>query len=66
MPIAAYAVFDGDYCDFQGNLLTVDGQEKVEVTLRVSRDEAMTLGERAAQEIIQNGGKAILKTFNKI
>lgn len=66
MPIAAFAVFDGDYCDFRGNLLSIDGREKVEVELRVPRDEADTLGERAAKQVIQNGGEAILKTFNKM
>ena len=66
MPIAAYARFDGDYCDFRGNILTTDGREKVEVELRVPCDEAMTLGERAAEKVIQNGGEAILKTFNRM
>lgn len=66
MPIAALAEFDGDYCDFRGNILTTDGREKVEVELRVPRDEAMTLGERAAEEVIRNGGEAILKTFNRM
>lgn len=66
MPIAALAEFDGDYCNFRGNLLTTDGREKVEIELRVPREEAVTLGERAAKEIIHTGGEAILKTFNKI
>lgn len=66
MPIAALAEFDGDYCDFRGNILTTDGREKVEIELRVPRDEAMTLGERAAEEVIKSGGEAILKTFNRM
>lgn len=66
MPIAALAQFDDDSCDFHGNLLTTDGREKVEVRLRVPRDEALTLGERAAEEVIRSGGEAILKTFNKM
>lgn len=66
MPIAAYARFDGDYCEFRGNILSIDGREKVEVELRVPRSEADTLGERAAEEVIRNGGDTILKTFNKM
>ena len=58
-PIAALAEIKNDEIVFKGNILSLDGKEKVEVNKNVSLDEADNLGKRAAEELLNNGGKKI-------
>ncbi|MDP1725296.1 MAG: hydroxymethylbilane synthase [Bacteroidota bacterium] len=65
MPIAAYAhVLNGNLV-FKGNVLSIDGKQKAEVQLEVNIEDAKFAGEKAAQQLINNGGAIILKTFQK-
>jgi hydroxymethylbilane synthase len=59
-PISALAEVKGDELIFKGNILSVDGQEKVEIEKRINRKDAFLLGYEAAGEILNNGGDKIM------
>ncbi len=63
MPIAAYAQVIDERIIFNGNVLTIDGKSKAEVHIEMDKDDALQAGEKAANQLLNNGGKAILKTF---
>lgn len=58
-PISALAEVKNDKVIFKGNILSVDGKEKVEVEKIVSVTEAADLGKTAAEYILANGGQKI-------
>lgn len=58
-PISAYAEMKDDDIHFRGNILSLDGKQKAEYETTVSTPEAVHLGDEAAEEILDNGGKAI-------
>ena len=58
-PISALAqVKDGNVI-FKGNILSLDGKEKVEVKKTATIDEAAGLGKMAAEYLLANGGQKI-------
>ena len=61
-PIGALAKYneDEDTIDFKGVLLSVDGKQKLEVDKKVDISEWKKLGFNAAQEILNNGGAALM------
>ncbi len=59
-PIAAHAKIKNDEMVFTGNVLSVDGKQHATVTLKSPVDGYTNLGEQAAMQILQNGGKAII------
>lgn len=65
MPIAALATISGNEIHFKGNILSVDGKEKVSVQITDSVSAYKNIGAKAAQEIINKGGDKILRLFNK-
>jgi hydroxymethylbilane synthase len=58
-PISALAVVEDDQVFFKGNILSLDGQKKVEIEKSVSIIHAGTLGNEAALELLDNGGRQI-------
>jgi hydroxymethylbilane synthase len=58
-PIAALAEIKIDLIAFKGNILSLDGKEKVEVNKIISINDANDLGIIAAKELLNNGGKEI-------
>ena len=58
-PISALAQIKGDEVYFRGNILSVDGKEKVAIEKIVKRNEAVKLGHTAAEEILTKGGDKI-------
>ncbi len=58
-PISAYAEMKDDDIHFRGNILSLDGKQKAEYEATVSTPEAVHLGDEAAEEILNKGGKAI-------
>lgn len=63
-PISAFAHIYNNRVNFQGNILSVDGKDKVEIEL--SEDisgGAGELGIKAATEILARGGRAIADTI---
>lgn len=62
-PIGALAKYneDEDSIHFQGVLFSIDGKVKIEVDKVVDISEWKKLGFYAAQEILENGGAALMK-----
>jgi hydroxymethylbilane synthase len=58
-PISALAAIVNNTLVFKGNILSLDGKEKVEIEKTTTIDEAAGLGIVAAEELLNNGGKAI-------
>jgi hydroxymethylbilane synthase len=59
-PISALAQIKDGQVNFEGNIVSVDGKDKVSVTLSAPIDQATGLGTTAAQQVLQNGGNAII------
>ncbi len=58
-PISALSTINNDQIHFRGNILSVDGKEKVEVKMVSALTEADTMGMKAATDLLKNGGQAI-------
>ena len=59
-PISALARIEGEQVVFEGNILSRDGKQKREIQISAPVNEAITLGQDAARELLQNGGQVIL------
>jgi hydroxymethylbilane synthase len=62
-PISAWAVMENGVVDFKGNICSVDGKQKLEIEKKVFLPEAVDIGIKAAEEIIQQGGDAIIQSI---
>lgn len=60
-PISALAEVVNDQLSFKGNILSVDGREKVSIEKLLSLQAAGTIGQTLAEEILQNGGQKIVE-----
>lgn len=58
-PISALATMRDEQIWFRGNILSLDGRQKVEIEKIVDLSRAETLGNEAAQELLANGGRQI-------
>ena len=58
-PISAYAEIKDDELHFRGSILSLDGKQKAEYETTVSIPEAVHLGDEAAEEILNTGGRII-------
>lgn len=58
-PIAALAEVKANEVHFKGNILSLNGEKKVEVSKTVSINNAFDLGKMAAEELLNNGGRKI-------
>lgn len=63
-PISALAEIKNDTINFRGNIVAVDGSAKIAIEKSVNISEANELGYLAAQEILEQGGQAIVDTIN--
>jgi hydroxymethylbilane synthase len=61
-PISALAEVREEQLIFRGNILSVDGSQKLEVEKRAPVSEAHHLGKEAAAELISKGAQKILDT----
>jgi hydroxymethylbilane synthase len=52
-------VYDKKDIYFRGNILTIDGKEKVEIERYVSIDKVNDFGSRVAVDLLSNGGQEI-------
>ncbi len=59
-PISALAQVEDGYVTISGNILSRDGRQKKEVTMKALVADAASLGNAAATELLQNGGQQIL------
>ena len=62
-PIGALATFNDDEISFKGILLSIDGKQKIEVEKIVPIQEWKKLGYNLAQEILINGGVALMQNI---
>jgi len=62
-PISAFASVSEETIHFNGNLLSLDGQTKLEVTQQAQLQDAENLGILAAEEILANGGTALIEAI---
>lgn len=62
-PISALAEVKNGQLHFTGNILSLDGKEKKEITKVVSVDVAHNIGTIVAHELLANGGQAILDSI---
>jgi hydroxymethylbilane synthase len=58
-PISALATIKNDTLFFKGNILSLDGKEKIEIEKKVLLKEVEDLGKIAAEELLAIGGKKI-------
>lgn len=63
-PISALAEIKNDQLVFKGNIFTVDGRRRVDIEKTVAINEAATLGEITALEILANGGQEIADSIH--
>ncbi|MDR3678449.1 MAG: hydroxymethylbilane synthase [Flavipsychrobacter sp.] len=61
-PISALAQIQNGVVVFEGNILSVDGTEKLEVRRTIPVDSATDIGKDAAEELLRKGGRAILES----
>jgi hydroxymethylbilane synthase len=64
-PISALAVITNGLVHFQGNILSIDGSRKVSIEKTVNSERAGDIGQEAANELLQNGGKEIAEEIKK-
>ncbi|GEC79328.1 hydroxymethylbilane synthase [Flavobacterium aquatile] len=66
-PIGAIATYNEkeDTINFKGVLLSIDGQQKLEIDKNVDISEWKKLGFNAAQEILNNGGSELMAEIKK-
>lgn len=62
-PISALAEWKEGNIFFRGNILSVDGKEKIEVELDVASSGSENLGTRAAAELLAKGGDKIINAI---
>jgi hydroxymethylbilane synthase len=64
-PISALAEVKNGQVQFQGNILSVDGGQKVSIEKTIEKNIAANAGQALAQELLANGGQAIAEQIQK-
>lgn len=62
-PIGAYAYLENGALCFKGGLFSLDGSKAVVVERRLPQDEALEHIDSLVNEVLENGGSAILKSI---
>lgn len=68
-PISALAIIENEKLKFKGNILSVNGEKKIDVELEVSlkdKTSVENIGKTAASQLLEKGGKEILYSFNNV
>lgn len=64
MPIAAHATIQNNCITIKGNVLTIDGNQRADICYTGKPDEpAQAVGERAAMQLMDSGGREILQAL---
>ena len=63
-PISALAEIEEDELFFRGNILSVDGKQKLETEKILPADKADNIGREAATELLENGAKEIADSIH--
>jgi hydroxymethylbilane synthase len=64
-PIGALAKINKNEIHFVGNLLSIDGKEKLEIERTISLDNWTDFGKYCADEILEKGGAKLMKTIKE-
>lgn len=64
-PISALAEVVEDTILFKGNILSIDGKQKVEIEKSINKKETAGWGQSLAVELLQNGGQEIADGIRK-
>ena len=64
-PIGALAKINNNEIHFVGNLFSIDGKEKLEIEKTIPLDNWTDFGATCANEILENGGAALMKTIKE-
>lgn len=64
-PIGALATINEKQINFQGVLFSLDGKQKHTIEKKCNLDSYSTLGQSCANELLQNGGKALMDELRK-
>lgn len=64
-PIGAYAEIQENTVVFYGNLVSLNGKEKVEIRKTISRDESNHAGSLFAEELLQLGAKELMQRIKQ-
>ncbi len=59
-PIGALATITGDEVNFEGNLLSLDGTQKLSIKKSMKIEESNGLGKTCAEELLANGGRELM------
>ena len=62
-PIAALAVVEGDNVVFKGNILSMDGAEKIDIEIKEPIASSENLGTKAAHDILLKGADRLIKSL---
>ncbi|MBS1659932.1 MAG: hydroxymethylbilane synthase, partial [Bacteroidetes bacterium] len=62
-PISALAEIEEDDLYFEGELLSLDGKQRVCIEKILPMDRAEGIGKIAAEELLENGGRAIIESI---
>ena len=62
-PISALACVRDDSIYFRGNILSLDGHDKIEIEKSMPLSDVGDLGKSAAEELLEKGGEAILNNL---
>jgi hydroxymethylbilane synthase len=62
-PISAYATEEANSIHFKGNILSIDGRNKMEIERKINTSSANDLGIEAAKELLATGGAEIAETI---
>jgi hydroxymethylbilane synthase len=65
-PIGGLAVVKNNCVEFKGNVLSIDGKEKIATEKSVQLNEASDLGMIAGDEILSNGGMKIIEQIRHV
>jgi hydroxymethylbilane synthase len=65
-PIGALAKINNNEIHFVGNLFSIDGKEKLEIERTISLDNCTDFGKDCANEILEKGGAALMKSIKEI
>jgi len=65
-PIGALAKINNNEIHFVGNLFSIDGKEKLEIERTISLDNWTDFGKDCANEILEKGGAALMKSIKEI
>ena len=65
-PIGGLARIVNDHVHFQGALFSIDGKQKIEVERSLPIDQVDNMGRNCALEIIENGGKELMKKIKSV